>query len=265
MNVPRPLARRVRADSLAAPVLPPTREGEFEHLVAAHMAEAAAVLRASDGVIVYTNPSFDKLFGYGRGELDGLPISTINAPLDGTPGERAHEMLQALENRGAWSGDVRCVRRDGSLLWTQADIFEVDDPQAGSVWVTVQRDATHRKVAGDALRDSEERFRAAFELSPAPTVLLDASPRILDANDAFCHLTGYERDELIDKPLADVTHPDDVALDAPFLAEVFRGHRGTLTRRFVTRDNGAVNATLDAGVVRSVDGHALYAIATVTR
>jgi PAS domain S-box-containing protein len=265
MNVPRSLVRRVNSDLSPVPPIDDPHEGDFEHLVAANMAEAAAVVRASDGVIVYTNASFDTLFGYARGELDGLPVSTINASVDQTPGERAHEIMQALEHRGAWIGDVHNVRRDGSEFWTEAEIVEVEDPQAGTVWVTVRRDSSDRRDAHDALRASEERFRAAFELSPAPTVLLDASPRILDANEAFCHLTGYSRDELIDKPLADVTHPDDAALDPPFLAGVYRGQRATGARRFVTRDGHVVPATVDADVARSVDGHALYAIATVTR
>jgi len=263
MNPPRAWARRVN-DSPSVPPANGPHEGGFEHLVAAHMAEAAAVVRASDGVIIYTNPSYDRLFGYGKGELAGLPVTVVNAPADETPGERAHAIFQALEHHGAWIGDVHNVRRDGSEFWTEAEIVEVDDPQAGTVWVTVQRESSDRRGAQDALRASEERFRGAFELSPAPTVLLDSSPRIVDANDAFCHLTGYGRDELIDKPLADVTHPDDAALDPAFVADVYRGQRGTRARRFVTRDGQVVPTTVDADVVRSAAGHALYAIATVT-
>jgi PAS domain S-box-containing protein len=229
------------------------------------MAEAAAVIRAGDGVIIYTNPSFDHLFGYERGELAGRHVSTINAPVDDeTPEERAHQIAQALDKDGAWAGPVHSVRRDGSLLWTEAEVVEVEEPGLGTVWVTVQREVDDHRNEHAALRASEERFRAAFELSPAATVLFDDSARIIDANDAFCRVTGFSRDELIDKPLADVTHPDDAALDIAFIAAVFRGEHESVGRRYMTREGDVVPAMLDASVVRAADGHTLYAVATVT-
>lgn len=42
--------------------------------------EAVYLIRASDGVIVYTNPSFERLFGYGPGEMIGTHVSVVNAP-----------------------------------------------------------------------------------------------------------------------------------------------------------------------------------------
>ena len=258
------LLKREHRDSPPVSVVPLLPDGRLERLVAVNMAEAAVVVRAGDGVILYTNPSFDELFGYEAGELAGQHVSVVNAPVEVTPEERAQEIMRALEADGAWAGQVHNVHRDGSRFWTEADVVEVDEPEFGSVWVSVQRPATDGRAEHEALRNSEERFRTAFEMSPAATVLLDDTARIIDANDAFCRVTGFSRGELLDKPLADVTHPDDAALDGAFLAAVFRGEQGVVERRYMTSTGGVVTAMLDASVVRATDGHALYAVATVT-
>jgi phosphoserine phosphatase RsbU/P len=46
-----------------------------------NMAGGVVVIRSNDGVIVYANPGFEEVFGYGSGELAGKHVSIINAPV----------------------------------------------------------------------------------------------------------------------------------------------------------------------------------------
>ncbi|APR79957.1 two-component sensor histidine kinase [Minicystis rosea] len=55
---------------------------------------------------------------------------------------------------------------------------------------------TAQKQIEDALRDSEERFRALFHANIMPLVRWHIDGRITDANDAFVHMVGYSVDEL---------------------------------------------------------------------
>ena len=62
-------------------------------------------------------------------------------------------------------------------------------------------------------RDSEERFRSAFENAPIGMVLSDLKPpgRFLQVNRAMCEITGYSAGRARSgKSLRDITHPDDV-------------------------------------------------------
>ncbi len=49
------------------------------------MADGVVLIRAKDGIIVYTNPRFESMFGYASGELIGRHVSTLNAPRGGSP------------------------------------------------------------------------------------------------------------------------------------------------------------------------------------
>src|SRR5918998_334315 len=114
----------------------------LDTIVAARMPDGVAVILVSDGTIVYTNASWDRMFGYDAGELTGRHISEVNAPVEQTPNERAREITDALERDGRWIGTVHNVRKDGSLAWSEAEVVETEHPELGAVWITVQREIT---------------------------------------------------------------------------------------------------------------------------
>jgi PAS domain S-box-containing protein len=182
--------------------------------IAANMADGVAVIRASDGIIIFTNPSWDAMFGYAQGELAGRHIAVVNAPADRTPQERANEIASALEGTGHWRGAVRNMRKDGSYLWCDATVSEFSHPEQGPVWLSVQRETTDRIEAIETLKAAKDRYQDAFEHTPVATVLLTHDQRVVDVNEAFCELTGYDGGDLVGRPLAEITHPDDVATEA---------------------------------------------------
>lgn len=234
--------------------------------IAANMAESVVAVRATDGVIVYTNPSWDQLFGYGAGELLGRHISVVNAPTELTPEERAQELIDALERDRAWRGSVHNVRKDGAHFWCEVSISEFEHPDLGTLWIAVQREITQRMAHEANLRGTMERYRTAFERTPVATALLTEDLRLADVNDAFCALTGYAVDELMGKPLGHLTHPDDGGVDPALFASVFAAG-GTSTqaeRRWITKKRAPVAVTVEVVGVIGDSGRPPYAIATVT-
>jgi PAS domain S-box-containing protein len=65
------------------------------------------------------------------------------------------------------------------------------------------------KRAEMALRESETRFRTIFHDAPAGMLVLSAEWRFLQVNPAFSQFLGYSEQELLEKTIRDVTHPDD--------------------------------------------------------
>ncbi len=74
-------------------------------------------------------------------------------------------------------------------------------------------DVSERKRAQEALLQSEQRFRRAFESAAIGMALVDIDGRFLEVNDALCAIVGYTADELIQKTFQEITHPDDLELD----------------------------------------------------
>jgi PAS domain S-box-containing protein len=142
---------------------------ELGSAVAANIALGVSMVGAADGRIVYANEQWERLFGYGPGELIGKHISAVNAPTVVSPEQRAQEIFDALEQNGTWGGEFHNVRKDGTRLWTYANISRFDHPEHGTVWITASADITDRKAGESALHNAAERFRAVFEDASGPT------------------------------------------------------------------------------------------------
>jgi PAS domain S-box-containing protein len=233
--------------------------------IAANIAEGIALIRAADGEIVYVNEKWERMFGYEQGELLGEPISLVNAPVGGSPEERAQQMMQALERDGAWSGEVHNVRKDGSYFWCAANVSTFDHPKHGSVWIAVHTDVTERKAAEDAMRQAEERFHQVFEEGPVGIMLVANDLRMTEANQAFCEITGYRRDELVGRHCTEISHPDDLALESELGARLAAGEipRYRIEKRFVTKPGETVRVAQTTTAVHGAEGEPLYRVAVV--
>jgi PAS domain S-box-containing protein len=135
------------------------------------MAEGLVLVRASDARIVYTNPRFDQLLGYQRGELNGRPIATL-APEDGTvsAAEATRRIIEKLEAKRELTLELRNVRKDGSVLWCRARVIAFEHPELGKVWLAVYEDMTEQRQAEQAAEKMRGQLALADRMASLGTL-----------------------------------------------------------------------------------------------
>jgi diguanylate cyclase (GGDEF)-like protein/PAS domain S-box-containing protein len=171
-----------------------------------NMVEGVFLVRTEDGTIVYANPTVERLFGYGHGELLGKHTSILNAPTDKSPEEIDREIIQSLKTNGAWQGEVQNIKKDGTIFWCYANVSTFEHPQYGSVWIAINRDVTERKRAEEALRESESRAHAMLNAIPDLMFRVDRRGVFLDYRADIADL--YTQSDIIGKRNRDVTPPE---------------------------------------------------------
>lgn len=132
------------------------QQSRLQAAMTAHLAEGVVLIRAADATIVYANQTFERMFGYGPGELVGRPVAALNAG-DGTA--IAAGIIEALRASGTWHGELENVRKDGSSFWCAASVSSFDHEEHGAVWIAVHTDVTERRLLEQknelALREKE--------------------------------------------------------------------------------------------------------------
>jgi PAS domain S-box-containing protein len=223
------------------------------------------VVRAGDGRVVYANEAAEQLLGHGAAELVELHLSSLSVRGERFPEQRAREIAAALEHGGVWSGDIRLHHRDGAELWCAARVTGLEHSDHGAVWIFACSDAAGRRAAEAALADAETRFRTLFEHGPVPVALVGPDLRILDVNDRVCSITGFARTDLLGRSLAQITHPDDVAVDTVLARRLFAGSIPgyRVRKRLVTRGGTPIDVALTTTAVRGPDDRPAYGIATI--
>lgn len=156
--------------------------------------EAIALLDA-DYRVVDVNAAFSRLFDYDRETAVGRRIDELVVP-----DELQHEAqeLSRLGKMGQSGTVLDTVRRrsDGSMVAvTISDAPITFDGRTVGVFA-MYRDIGERKRAEQALRASEEKFRALFEQSIDAIYVHAYDGTHLEANQAWLEMFGYTREEL---------------------------------------------------------------------
>jgi PAS domain S-box-containing protein len=150
-------------------------------------------LRDADFRIVDANPAFARMTGYSREEILGTDLVTTLSLRDAEFARNLHRRALAGEQVRV---EGKAMRKDGSLL--DCEVHGVPMSYGGKPHVLyIGRDITARKSAEEALRGSEEQYRAIFNASADSLVLRDAAFRIVDVNPAYEAMSGKRRGEVV--------------------------------------------------------------------
>lgn len=151
-------------------------ESRYSRLVATAL--EAILLADPNGQVVLANPAAGELFGRPPAELVGQPLSAL---LPEEAAEHAGEGARRYE---------ALIRRPDGVRIADVSVAELEELGTPTGLVAVARDVTRERLATEALRRSERRFRALFNRAPLAIFTLDREARFLSANRAAIKLAG---------------------------------------------------------------------------
>src|SRR6516162_8838520 len=177
------------------------------------------------------------------------------------------EIQELLAGDGCeWNNEFRVRSKDGSTRWHLSRGTVVRTSEGKPLrFIGTTTDITDRKRAEAALRASEERFRGTFENAAVGIAHRDATGRVLRVNEKLCAIVGYSREELLQKTVRHITHPDDLAASIDAATALWQGESPILRleKRYVRKDGSLVWGELFASLQRDAAGKPAYDISIV--
>ena len=160
-----------------------------------------------EGRYLRVNEALCKILGYSEQELLEMTFQELTAPED-------YEKSMAYARR-MWNGELdtyslekRYLHAGGHSVWVSLHVSLVKDMEGRPLYHIVQaRDVTQRKQAEAALKENEERFRSLTEAAFEGIAISDDGT-ILETNQAFSQIFGYEPGEVIGMGAPDLIAPE---------------------------------------------------------
>jgi len=119
----------------------------------------------------------------------------------------------------------------------------------------IVNETTERVRSEQALRESEERFRAVISQSATGIAQCELDGRFVLVNERFCEIVGYSETELLEMRMHDITYPDDLRENnRMFETMMATGENFEIEKRYVRKDGSLVWVANSVSGVRDSSG-----------
>src|SRR5664279_416226 len=214
------------------------------------------VITDNQGTILWTNPAFSQLTGYGSEESLGKNPRLLKS---GKQDSALYTNMWATITSGnVWHGEVVNRRKDGSLYTEEMTITPVHISNGGIThYVAVKQDVTLRRVAEEALRQAEMQYRFLFENNPLPMWVFDRKTlKFLAVNEAAIRHYGFSRQEFLSMTTADIRPEEDIPRLLKATAQPIHGLREVTLWRHRKKDGSIIDVEI---VSHELDFHGIQA------
>ena len=209
------------------PAKPPlTDEQRFQYLIAG-ISDYAIYMLDPAGHVNSWNAGAQRFKGYKPHEILNEHFSRFYTPEDQASGLPARALAHALRH-GKYEAEGWRVRKDGTRFWAHVVIDPIHDEHQDLLgYAKITRDVTQRKLAEDALRESEQRFRLLVQgVTDYAIYMLSPQGVVSNWNVGAERIKGYSYEEAVGSHFSRFHTEEDRAAGMPARALATAGREG---------------------------------------
>jgi len=270
VNVVRDISERKLADRLVAKEREALKQDVFEkttelqktnerlrELVALSSSVIYSNAVAADGSSNFITENVQALLGYSAEEIiKDLDFWRTHAHPD-DQGRVADELKTAMET-GRGTCEYRLKHRDGSYRWIHDEFRTIRDKH-GTLHDLVGSwyDVTERKMAEEALRASETKYRNLYTSMMDAFVSVNMEGTLIEFNEMYQKMLGYTSDDLYKLTYQDLTplkwHPMEAEIVEKQI--LIRGYSDVYEKEYIRKDGSVFPVELRLMIIRDTTGN----------
>ena len=211
------------------------------------------------------NDTLCAMLGYARQELTGLTWAELTWP-DDLPDDRAQFERMMAGEIDTYTLEKRYIRKDDTPIWAKLIGGCVRNPDRSVAYtVALIEDITARKATEDALRESELRFRLAFDNANSGMCLVDLQGNLIQVNAKMSAIWGYSQQEMAGMNVNTLTLPEDQQVSPRFIDGAIGGDAASaiFAKRYRHRDGHIIYGEIASSLVCDEKGQPRYFISHV--
>lgn len=216
------------------------------------------------GKIVLVNKAYCDLVEKSRAQLEGFNLS--EAFLDEFKVEVRSNYISKFKKQSLASRYECSIELwNKKVIYVQVAHTYLNIPDQPTLLLSVFHNITDRKIAEDYLKESEEKFRHAFDYSATGVVILDLNGKFQKVNSSFTNMIGYSENELKKLSFLDITYSDDAHTSGNVLNELLSGiiNYTSFEKRYLTKSNKIIWGFISTSIVRDINGKPQFFISQI--
>ncbi len=213
----------------------------------------------ASGIVQYANPKTLETFGLSLEE--GLGTNAFDYLHPDDLERVAGRFLTLLETPSSTIRDtVRTIAANGEIREIEIVSTNALDSAIVAGVIVNGHDVTDHRRYVKQLQAVEQQFRLAFEDTMAPMIFTDLDDKVIAANDAFCEMVGFEREEILGRDSAPFTYPEDIGITEESHRRVTHGElaRSRYVKRYLRKDGRLIYVEVLRSPARDAEGNILY-------
>ena len=176
-----------------------------------------------DAFTTYVNDKLADMLGYTSEEMLGKHLFSF---MDKKAVKYATQTLDERRKDKRDTSEFEFLHKSGKkvqTLLTTSPIMDSNGIYNGAIATLLN--ISELKHVEDLMEHSEMKFKKIFYSAPLGTCIVSPNGKLMELNDAFLQITGYNRNESFDLPFEKLTHPDDWEKNLKFIHEVLNAER----------------------------------------
>jgi len=183
-----------------------------------------------------------------------------------------HELVEATGKISSGQFGSTISFHDNTEFGELAEHFNTMSMTIKEGYDKIQQEVTERIQTEHALRESEDKFRTFFEMSPVGIMIYPAFPDPLSRtlefaifNTAYHNFFGYPREELSKKSVTEITHPDDIRKNIILMEELLAGIHDnfSMEKRFIKKSGDIFWGYINVTILKSSYGNPAQVMTTL--
>jgi hypothetical protein len=214
---------------------------------------------------IYANRLVGEILGYSPEIVQKMGSAFMPQVLH--PSDRAKVVQHQQRFKAAKDGEIleieyrmRHINGEWRWLHSRETVFTRTGDGLPKQLLGTATDITQRREAEEELRESKERFQAAFESAAIGMALVSPAGRWLQVNLSLCEMLGYSESELLATTLDAIAHPDDLEPDLYYVRQILDSELRSchMEKRCFHKTGRIVWVLLSFSLVQNATGEPLY-------
>ncbi|WP_411863274.1 PAS domain S-box protein [Tolypothrix sp. PCC 7601] len=174
-------------------------------------------------------------------------------------------VASSIENMQPFKYEWRIITPSGKIKWIQANSRSENRENGEIAWHGIVQEISDRKQVEAALRESEEKFRRAFDDAAIGMALISPDGQFLQVNRSLCEMVGYSEAELLRLNSLEITHPDDIETNLAAATQVLKEKQRIyqLKQRYIHQSRSIIWILISVSLVRDQNRQPLYFVAQI--